>query len=145
MKTFGIVKQLAAVSLVLSASLLGRTSYAASNSLFWNEIENLTLRCAVVPVVIDEAGNRTYLSATSHCPELAVTDKLAEIKIGNQLYVAELLESELSDDGDLFHLFIKDESGNTVGAKMNIPAFGDVVLGLAGSRGRELPEAVVRQ
>ncbi|MGK5087506.1 hypothetical protein WDW86_08105 [Bdellovibrionota bacterium FG-2] len=146
MKTFNTAKRLVVVSLVslvFGACLLVSDSQAASDDSFWNEIENLTVRCAVVPVVVDEEGNRTYLSATSHCPELAVTDNLAEIKIENRLLVAELLESEYSDGGDLYHLFVKNESGMTIAAKSNIAAFGDIVLGLAGARSRELPEAVV--
>lgn len=98
---------------------------------FWQEIRELVLRCSVQPVMI--RGNRRIAAPVqSRCADLRVKAEGAEFILNNARYVAYLEESENSDGGDLYSVHVLNGRGQKVAARSDVPAFGDILLGLAG-------------
>lgn len=128
------------VALFICSIALGTLSAGASASerssgvtgAFWADVRELVLHCAVMP--LKQQGNRKVAAPmVSHCRDLRLADGGAYFVLGNSRYFAFLVESPDSDGGDLFHLRVINERRRVVAARDNVPAFGDVLLGLAGS------------
>ncbi|MDR3607630.1 MAG: hypothetical protein P4M08_09645 [Oligoflexia bacterium] len=96
------------------------------------DLRNLTLKCVVRPYTIDAQGAKIALPLRSICSELVVTaPETATIQIENQVFTAELTESEDSDGGDLDHLTIRNDEGQIVAQRRNVAAFDDILIALA--------------
>ena len=99
---------------------------------FWIGVRQLVVHCAVMPVK-RQGARKVAAPMVSVCRELRVADGGAYFILGNSHYFAYLVESPDSDGGDLYHVRVINERRKVIAARDNVPAFGDVLLGLAGS------------
>jgi|GEM_PF-6127380 len=114
-----------------------QTSVAHSDetSFDWQSVKNLVADCAVQPVTQLPNGRTKFLRIVSLCPDsLAVTGNLAQFSLDGVRYSAVLLDSPLADEGDLNTLIVRDPEGKIAAKAEHIPAFGDILLALAGSQ-----------
>jgi hypothetical protein len=129
------------------ASLALASGYPHESPQFWSEIKDLTLRCAVQPYALDEAGNRIYAPIRSNCAssELEISGRQARFSLEGNAYVATLEDSEDADQGDLNHLRIADSvTGAIVAEAENVLAFGEVAIALVGGDDRFVEVPVSR-
>ena len=127
-------------SLPASASEIGAFSYG--NRLL-DDLSFIASRCVVRPYHFDADGTRVDLEPRSLCPELVSADSAhASVSYNGQRFDAELSESELSDGGDLYHLQVRNSQGRVVARRVNVAAFGNILIALAGGeeRTREIRE-----
>jgi hypothetical protein len=124
---FTIFALVASISSAMAPSL----SHADDN-VFWQDVRDLLLKCAVQPYAVNANGRRVYGPLKSRCSEVQVTDAGARFSLNGETYVAQLKESEQSDGGDLFDVTVLDSKGQVFAVRNCALAFGDVLLGLAG-------------
>jgi hypothetical protein len=102
---------------------------------FWNDVRALVVQCAVRPYTV-ENGEKVFDDLRSKCAELQVQDSNAIFSLSRDFngerFVAVLEESPYSDGGDLDNLIIKDATGEVIARRENVPAFGDILVALAG-------------
>ena len=102
---------------------------------FWNQVSRLVNRCGILPYEWDElAQTKHFYWIESQSPEelSLLSDHQAQFKIDGVSYSAHLVASEDADGGDLAHIVVFDDRGVEVARRVNVPAFGDLLLGLAG-------------
>lgn len=150
----GGITQLMKSQAIGSLAVLGFVffSFSASGALahdavngsprFWTAVKELVLRCAVQPYTL-QRGKKVYGRLLSTCEELQVQGAEARFVLNGDWYLAQLSDSPNSDGGDLNDVFVKDTDEKQVAVRRDIPAFGDVLLGLAGGR-VQLPEQYVQ-
>jgi hypothetical protein len=119
--------------LLVLASLTSAPALAAPGG-FWSKVRSLVEQCAAQPVTIDFEGHKTYYPLVSRCDELGAYEGSAQFLLEDEWYSAELIESEDSDGGDLFDVRIERDRDSHVAIRKNVPAFGDVLVGMAGGR-----------
>ena len=108
---------------------------ADDTSFDWTSVKDLVADCAVQPVTKLANGRTKYLRVVSLCPDsLSVTGNLAQFSLHGIRYSAVLLDSPLADEGDLNTLIVRDPEGKIAAKAEHIPAFGDILLALAGSQ-----------
>jgi hypothetical protein len=120
---------------------LSVSSHAGTTADLLNAVQALALKCVVRPVVVDpRTGRGMYGQPRSTCVELQVLDTRhdpaavarAVLWLDRYQVKAVLTMSELSDGGDLDHLFLYDAFDRLVAKRENIPAFGNILIALAG-------------
>lgn len=104
---------------------------------FWNSVEDLVLRCSVLPYGVRSDGGRIYGQLRSNCPDrlkvMALNPLHAWFQVDDETFTAHVVPSEHSDGGDLFDVFVTHEStGKTIASRHAVPAYGDPLLALAG-------------
>jgi hypothetical protein len=127
---------------VMTAILLAPSSHAFERS-FWTKVRGMIEQCAVQPVTVDADGRKIYKSLVSRCDELGAYEGSAQFTLEGEWYSAELTESEHSDGGDFYDVRIQRDSDGAEALRPGIPAFGDILVGLAGGR-VSVPEIRVR-
>lgn len=141
-------KQLAVIA-VLSIASFSHSAEAASGrgeSTFWKEVRKLVNRCAIQPVVVRENGRQVIEALESTCSEIQVFDEGAELVLNGKKYFAYIRDSKFADYGDLNDVEVQDMHGSLVARRNNIPAFGDVLLALAGGDAEvNVPKMQVRE
>lgn len=110
---------------------------------FWDQVHALVLQCAVQTFTYNK-GQKVYGSLQSVCDEVQVKGSEAHFRLRGDWYTATLQESPDADDGDLDDIFVSDRIGESYAERHEIPAFGDVLLGLAGGK-VQLPERYVEE
>ena len=127
---------LSATQTLAQRSLASEVTPSAEEVSFdWNSVKDLVADCAVQPVAKLANGRTKYLRVVSLCPEsLSVTGNLAQFNLNGARYSAVLLDSPLADEGDLNTLVVRDSEGKIAAKAEHIPAFGDILLALAGSQ-----------
>ena len=128
-------KSLAAVVLAISFSTLNARAEVAPQDPFWSDLQELVVLCAEQPIERTPEGKEIALPLRSTCKQLIVTrDALnAHFVLEGEAFQANLVESEYSDGGDLYHLTIINNAGEEIATRTNFPAFGDILLALAGT------------
>jgi hypothetical protein len=63
---------------------------------------------------------------------LSIHGANAKFRLKKVAYTAALLNSPFADQGDLNTLVIRDLKGNLIAQADHVPAFGDILLALAG-------------
>lgn len=105
---------------------------------FWNEIAFLR-NCVAFPVYSDGEGRQHAGRLLSRCPEIRVLDAThARLTLSGATFEATLSDSRESDGGDLNDVIVRDAAGNVVAQRGNVPAFGDILLGLLGGNAQGL-------
>jgi hypothetical protein len=99
---------------------------------FWPAVTELVSRCSMQPYQTDSRGRRIVLNRVSTCPEIQVLENGAALEVEGFWYFGFMTESADSDGGDLFDVFVKDASDSIVAYRFNVPAFEDILVGLAG-------------
>jgi hypothetical protein len=103
-------------------------------------IMNRVSECSVRPYTVDQNGSKTYHAMISHCPEVQVTSPgVATVKVDAYTFQAVLSESPDSD-GDFYHVTIQDVQSGQTAVMQNVPAYGDILLGLMGGNGARIRE-----
>lgn len=92
---------------------------------FWQEVRALVKRCSVVS---QDAERLQSICAS----EVQTFSNGAQLRLNDRNYFAYIRDSEESDGGDLNDITVQDARGRTVAERKNVPAFGDVLLGLMG-------------
>lgn len=99
----------------------------------WDELKTFVQGCAIQPTTRKANGRVELLPIVSICPHaLTIHGSTARFRLKKVPYSAVLLESPYADDGDLNTLVIRDAQGNIVAQADHLPAFGDILLALAG-------------
>jgi len=99
----------------------------------WAELRTFVQGCAVQPVTQRGNGRLEYLSIVSICPKtLTVHGATARFKLKKVAYVATLLDSAYADQGDFNTLVVRNTQGVLLAQADHLPAFGDILLALAG-------------
>ena len=103
-----------------------------------HNIQDRVRACSVLPYTFRN-GVKVYHHLMSHCAEVHVLGKgRAKIKIGGKVYDLALIESRDSD-GDLFHIQIRDTLANEFLVLKNVPAYGDILLGVLDGSSKGIP------
>ncbi len=132
----GVVSALLLVSATVSAAEVGPLSYG---SRLIEDLSYVAGKCVVRPFVMKPDGTRAYQEPRSLCAEIRPLESgRAIIVLNGQRFIAEVLESDLSDGGDLNHLLIRNTQGSIVARRTNVAAFGNVLIALAGGEDRIL-------
>lgn len=118
-----------------SSHALASEAESPARSRFWDQVQNLVLSCAVEPVKVAD-GRKITGPLRSSCDEVQVSGNEARLFVDGRWYTAVLTDSAESDGGDLNDIRVEDEKGNVVAELHNVPAFGDVLLGLAGGQAK---------
>lgn len=114
---------------------LGLTAQSFANEASTNisvDLRDFILKCAVRPYKYDVNRQKVYDKLRSRCVELTANSNDATLLLGRKHLKANMTESVYSDDGDLFNVQIFDERNEVILSYENIPAFGDILLALAG-------------
>lgn len=124
-------------ALLLSVSLMGFSAWArpeTSGKELVEDIQTLALKCIVRSFSVTD-GQKTYGALKNTCPQIQVLDtKTAHVTVDNDVYEVVLRESDDADGGDLDHVLVYDKTGKMVGQKLNVLAFDNILLGLAGGK-----------
>jgi hypothetical protein len=105
------------------------------------DIQSLALKCVVQTYTV-QSGKKVYASLKNTCSQIEVLDQQsAHVTVDNQTFKVVLVESADADEGDLDHVLVYDLSGKLVGQKLNVLAFDDILLGLAGGHSQSFAEA----
>jgi hypothetical protein len=120
--------------LICAASGAARADASAQPTAadFWERTAAFVKSCAVQPYVVGSDGRRSYGNIRSICPELVVRGTVARFVLDGVRYHARISDSELSDGGDLNDIAIRLDGGTLFAERSYVPAFGDVILALAG-------------
>jgi len=121
------------LALFLASSSVQASSRQDSEARFWADVKVLMQECAVQPYSVDHTGKKVYGALENVCNEIEVFETSAKFVLNGRLYYAFLTESRFADEGDLNDLVVRDSRGEIVATRTNIPAFGDILLALAGS------------
>ena len=117
-------------------------SYANNVEAHMHNIRDLIRSCSVLPYSLRD-GVKAYHTIRSHCPEVKLVEKhRAKIKLGGNTYYAQLNEVKHSD-GDFYDVVIRDYISNEEFVLYNVPAYGDVLLGVLGGHIRKIPQVYV--
>lgn len=110
----------------------------------FSEIHEVALRCVVRPVVYSANGKKTLMAPQSICPEVQ-QDSLGSVTIlmNGYAYRVVIQPSIYADNGDLANLYLYDHRGQMIAQRNNIPAFGNVLYTLIGSRERFAEQTLV--
>lgn len=128
------------------AFIPARADYGIAAEKAFAEIHEVALRCVVRPVVYSSNGKKTLLAPQSICPEVQ-QDSSASVTIlmNGYAYRAVIQPSIYADNGDLANLYLYDHRGQIIAQRNNIPAFGNVLYTLIGSRERFAEQTVIGQ
>jgi hypothetical protein len=107
---------------------------ASQEETFWSDVQKLVVQCAIQPVSTDGEGKKVYGVLESTCQELKEQGSKVNFVLNGSAFEANLVESELSDDGDLYDVYVTDAQNKLVASRKNVPSFGDALLGLAGGK-----------
>jgi hypothetical protein len=124
--------------LFLSAAALADPAQSSTRAQerFWTDVRDLVSRCSVQEIDRDSSGRIASSHLRSSCAELEVRGATATFTIEGETFVASMTESTLSDDGDLWNVYVQDSEGRLVATRTNVLAFGDILLALAGGEAR---------
>jgi hypothetical protein len=137
------------VALVVMVVLMVKTASAAdvdasSSNSFWEKVRGLVQQCSVQTYTV-EGGQKVYGPLRSNCVELQVGGSSARFELDGKWFEATIQDSPDSDGGDLNDVFVYlqgEEGGKAFAERHEIPAFGDILAGLAGAQ-LQLPELYV--
>jgi hypothetical protein len=120
---------------VLAATLMSASAMAGAidpQARFWADVSAKVRGCVIQPVTMVN-GQKQASSLKSICQDVEVYQGGVYFRMNNALYYAYLQESAQSDGGDLYDVYVINRAGRVIAQRQNVPAFGDVLLGLAGS------------
>lgn len=120
--------------LTVTFSLAAHAELEQMSSNIFSELKSETQKCAVQILDADFDGKQKPTIFVSDCATLVIhSSEVAQVFVQGQWVTAKIYESEDSDGGDLYDLSIFDINGHLIAERTNTPAFGHVVLALAGS------------
>ena len=139
-----LIAVLAAISLnQASAQMSDSSDHPNSVEAHLHNIVDRVHNCALLPYTINESGARAFHAILSHCPEVkTLANGSAKIKVAGHQYSATLVEATDSD-GDFYHVQIKDLDSKEVAILENIPAYGDILLGILSGDTRGIPQVQI--
>jgi hypothetical protein len=114
-----------------------------------HNIQNKVRSCVVLPFTMKD-GHRMYKNLMSHCADVRVLPQAegqkahlvrAIVKIGGSQYQIRMQPSPDSYD-DLFDIAIREPRSGDVYILRQVPAFGDIWLGILGGRQEGLRRAL---
>lgn len=98
-----------------------------------SDIKAETKKCAVRQVGVTD-GASVVSGYRSTCPSLKIKSmSQAEIFIDGEWFQVKIVESVLSDGGDLDDLYVSNFKGQIVAQRLNIPAYDSVIVAMAGT------------
>lgn len=110
------------MSFVLVHASVHASEGSQGSATFWADMESLLRKCVV------QRSNQEPL--TSQCSEIKVSRLGDTARVGR--YFVTMVESPLSDGGDLYDVYVETFDGELVASRKNVAAFGDILLALAG-------------
>jgi hypothetical protein len=125
MQTNKVFKAVVVLPFFTAALALAGEPQQARQNQFWEQVHGLMQRCTI---------QKTTGPLESNCAEVQVKGSQARFQLGNEWYLADIVESAESDGGDLNDVTVLDQNGATVAQRTNTLAFGDILLALAGGQ-----------
>lgn len=121
---------------IISIWVISGSSAIAAHSVqkLLPNIQDRVRQCSVLPYVINANQVSVSHHLRSHCPEVKVLPRdaqvnRAKIKVAGHQFIATLIETEFTD-GDFYDVQIQDLRTGDQLRFFNVPAFGDVLLGV---------------
>lgn len=122
------------VTVILSGTIGFARNETTGHELM-KDIETLAMKCIVRTYSLNKDGAKVYSDLKNVCAQIQVLDsKTAHVQVDNQVFKVVLRESDDADGGDLDHVLAYDLNGQLVGQKLNVVAYDNILLGLAGGK-----------
>ena len=129
------------LSLITLTTLHGFSAQAADPNgiqAHLRNIQNKVRACSVLPYTFNN-GVKVFHHLISHCAEVHVLGKgKAKIKIGGNVYDLALVATR-DTDGDIYHIRLRNSLTNEAMTLKNVPAYGDILLGILDGNSRGIP------
>jgi len=124
---------------------------AAGNTVekYLSNIQDRVRQCSVLPFAYDNNKNRVEHSLRSHCPEVKLISvdgrvPAAKINVAGQRFVAQLIETDFTD-GDFYDVEIRNLYTSESFRIFNVPAYGDVLLGVLAGQTKGVTATLVSE